>query len=78
VRKIAPRKFKGKVCRFCVERIDTPNFREVNILRRYISDRGKIVSSRTTGTCAYHQRKLAIALKRARHLALLPFTTVRP
>ncbi len=78
MRKVTPRKFKGKVCRFCVERIDAPNFREVNILRRYISDRGKIVSSRTTGTCAYHQRKLAIALKRARHLALLPFTTIRP
>ena len=77
MKKFVPKKFKGKVCRFCVERIDIPDYKEVNILRRYLTDRGKIISSRMTGTCTYHQRKLALAIKCARHLAFLPFTTIK-
>ncbi len=68
--------FKRRVCHFCKERIDIPDYKEVSALRRYVSDRGKIIPARSTGTCAYHQRKLTIAIKRARNLALLPFTTI--
>lgn len=78
VKGIPEKKSKGKVCRFCLERVDIPDYKEINVLRRYLTDRGKIITSRTTGACVYHQRKLAIAIKRARHLALLPFTTVKP
>jgi len=76
VKEFKEKKFRGKVCRFCVERTDTLDYKEINLLRRYLTDRGKIISSRTTGTCAYHQRKLTQVIKRARHLALLPFITI--
>ncbi|HUY97037.1 MAG TPA: 30S ribosomal protein S18 [Verrucomicrobiae bacterium] len=64
-----------KVCNFCLERIIFVDHKEVTRLRRYISERGKILPRRVTGTCALHQRRLTVALKRARHIALLPFTT---
>jgi len=64
-----------KVCAFCVERVDYIDYKEVSRLRRYISERGKILPRRVTGTCAKHQRPLTLALKRARQIALLPFTT---
>ena len=64
-----------KVCSFCVERIEEIDYKEVARLRRYISERGKILPRRVTGTCARHQRRLTIALKRARHIALLPYTS---
>jgi small subunit ribosomal protein S18 len=64
-----------KVCSFCAERIDYIDYKEVSRLRRYLSERGKILPRRITGTCAKHQRRLTSALKRARHIALLPFTT---
>lgn len=64
-----------KVCAFCVERVDYIDYKEVSRLRRYISERGKILPRRVTGTCAKHQRPLTLALKRARSIALLPFTT---
>jgi small subunit ribosomal protein S18 len=64
-----------KVCAFCLERIDYIDYKEVSRLRRYISERGKILPRRVTGTCAKHQRPLTLALKRARQIALLPFTT---
>lgn len=67
----APRR---KVCAFCVDKVTDIDYKDVGRLRRYISDRGKIEPRRRTGTCARHQRILSIALKRARHLALLPFT----
>ena len=67
----APRR---KVCAFCVDKVDQIDYKDVARLRRFISDRGKIEPRRKTGTCARHQRILAIAIKRARHLALLPFT----
>ena len=64
---------RPKVCQFCIEKMDTIDYKQVDLLRRYITDDGKIRPRRQTGTCAKHQRKLAQAVKRARHLALLPF-----
>jgi small subunit ribosomal protein S18 len=64
-----------KVCNFCVEKIEEIDYKEVSRLRRYVSERGKILPRRVTGTCARHQRRLTVALKRARHIALLPYTT---
>ena len=55
-------------------KVDNIDYKDFNTLRRYLSDRGKIEPRRKTGTCARHQRQLSIALKRARHIALLPFT----
>ena len=68
----APRR---RVCSFCVEKSAVIDYKEPGVLRRYISDRCKIEPRRRTGTCARHQRVLAEAIKRARHLALLPFTS---
>ncbi len=65
---------RRKVCAFCVEKVKEIDYKEPQRLRRYLSDRGKIEPRRKTGTCAKHQRRLTLALKRARHLALLPFT----
>ncbi len=65
---------KRKVCSFCVGHVETIDYKDIAMLRRYISDRGKIEPRGKTGTCAKHQRALAQAIKRARHLALLPFT----
>lgn len=65
---------KRKVCSFCVAHVETIDYKDPAVLRRYISDRGKIEPRGKTGTCAKHQRALAVAVKRARHLALLPFT----
>ncbi len=62
-----------KVCSFCVDKVKTIDYKAPEKLRNYISDRGKIVPRRRTGTCAKHQRILATAIKRARHLALLPY-----
>lgn len=65
---------KRRVCSFCSNHVDNIDYKDIATIRRYISDRGKIEPRRRTGTCAKHQRALAIAIKRARHLALLPFT----
>lgn len=65
---------RRKVCQFCVDKVDTVDYKDGGRLRRFISDRGKIEPRRKTGTCARHQRRLTIAIKRARHLALLPYT----
>ncbi len=69
------RKPKKKVCSFCVDKVDSIDYKDVAKLRRYVSDRAKILPRRITGTCAKHQRQLTVAIKRARHIALLPFTT---
>jgi small subunit ribosomal protein S18 len=69
--RFAPRR---KVCAFCLEKTKVIDYKDVGTLRRFLTDRGKIRSRRKTGTCAKHQRRLAIAVKRARHVALLPFT----
>ena len=65
---------RRRVCAFCVDKVTFIDYKEAGRLRRYISDRGKIEPRRKTGTCAGHQRMLTTALKRARHVALLPFT----
>ena len=65
---------RRRVCSFCVDKVTAIDYKEPARLRRFISDRGKIEPRRKTGTCARHQRALTTALKRARHLALLPFT----
>ena len=65
---------RRRVCAFCVDKIEHIDYKEPAKLRRYISDRAKIEPRRKTGTCARHQRMLTLALKRARHIALLPFT----
>ena len=70
-RKFTPRR---KVCAFCVDKIRDVDYKDVGRLRRFLSERSKIEPRRKTGTCAKHQRSLTIALKRARHLALLPYT----
>jgi small subunit ribosomal protein S18 len=69
------RKFiaRRKVCGFCTDKIRMADYKDIKRLQRYISDRGKILPRRRTGTCARHQRGLTVAIKRARHLALLPF-----
>jgi small subunit ribosomal protein S18 len=64
---------RPKVCQFCVDKVKTIDYKQADQLRRFLSDRGKIRPRRQTGTCARHQRYLTIAIKRARHLALLPF-----
>ena len=63
------RRGRKKVCSFCVDRIDTIDYKDVPRLRKYVSERAKIIPRRVTGTCAYHQRALTIAIKRARHVA---------
>lgn len=65
-----PRK---KTCRFCERNVRDIDYKNIDILKRYVADRGKISPRRLSGTCAFHQRKLSIAIKRARLLALLPF-----
>lgn len=67
------RRPKRKVCLFCVDKIEHIDYKDVARLRRYMSERGKIVPRRISGNCAKHQRQLTTAIKRARIIALLPF-----
>ena len=67
-----PRK-RRKVCQFCVDKVAHIDYKDAAKLRRYVSERGKILPCRMTGTCAMHQRQLTVAIKRARQIALLPF-----
>lgn len=67
------RRRRRKVCNFCVEKIDVIDYKDIDQLRRYATDRGKILPRRKTGTCAKCQRKLTTAIKRSRHLALFPY-----
>jgi small subunit ribosomal protein S18 len=68
------RKPKKKVCSFCVDKIEAIDYKDVPKLRRYTTERGKILPRRISGNCAKHQRQLTLAIKRARNIALLPFT----
>lgn len=70
------RKFfrRKKVCKFCVEKIDSINYKDVRLLSGFVSEAGKIVPRRLTGVCTPHQRRLADAIKQARNIALLPFS----
>jgi small subunit ribosomal protein S18 len=67
---------RRKVCRFCADKTLSVDYKDVRTLQSFITEGGKIVPSRTSGNCAKHQRQLAIAIKRARVLALLPFSTL--
>ena len=67
------RRPRKKVCAFCVDKAENIDYKDVAKLRRFLSERGKIVPRRVTGTCAYHQRELTVAIKRARQAALLPY-----
>ena len=64
---------RKKVCAFCVDKVTAIDYKDTAKIRRYLSERGKILPRRTTGTCAAHQRQLTVAIKRARHIALLPY-----
>ena len=66
---------RKKVCQFCVDKATSIDYKDAAKLRRFISERSKILPRRTTGTCAMHQRELTEAIKRARQIALLPFVT---
>ena len=66
---------RKKVCVFCGENNGVIDYKDVNKLKRYVSERGKILTRRITGNCAKHQRALTVAIKRARHLALMPYVT---
>lgn len=70
-RRYVPRR---KVCSFCVNKVHTIDYKDISQLRRFISDRARMEPRRKTGVCAKHQRALSVALKRARHIALLPYT----
>ncbi|NLZ71782.1 MAG: 30S ribosomal protein S18 [Clostridiaceae bacterium] len=69
-----PRHSRRKVCHFCAEHIEHIDYKDVNTLKRYVSESGKILPRRMTGTCAKHQRELATEIKRARQMALLSYT----
>lgn len=68
------RRSRKKVCAFCVDKIQQVDYKDAGRLKRYISERGKILPRRVSGNCARHQRQLTVSVKRARHMALLPFT----
>ncbi len=65
---------RRRICAFCADKVDKIDYKDVNLLRRFVSDTGQIDSRRRTGTCARHQRRVTKAIKRARYLALLPYT----
>jgi small subunit ribosomal protein S18 len=66
---------RKKMCRFCVDKIDDINYKDVRLLNSFMSERGKITPRRISGVCAPHQRRLAEAIKQARNIALMPFST---
>ena len=66
---------RRKVCKFCEEKIDVIDYKDARLVGGFISERGKILPRRLTGTCSTHQRSLSLAIKRARNIALLPFST---
>lgn len=68
---------RRKVCRFCADKSVRIDYKDIRLLTGFVTERGKITPSRITGTCARHQRLLTTAIKRARSIALLPFTTVK-
>jgi small subunit ribosomal protein S18 len=70
-----PKQLKRKVCKLCVEKVDRIDYKDDRRIGRFVTDRGKIVPRRISGTCARHQKQITLAVKRARILALLPFTS---
>lgn len=71
----AQTKIKKKVCGFCKDKVAHVDYKDANLLRKFISDRGKIRARRVTGNCVQHQRDVAVAVKNAREMALLPYST---
>ena len=69
------RKPKKRVCSFCVDKVSAVDYKETARLKRFITERGKILPRRISGNCARHQRQLTVAIKRARHIALIPFAS---
>ncbi len=74
MRKERGRRNRRKVCNFCVDKVEHIDYKAIGKLSRYITERGKILPRRISGNCAKHQRQLTIAIKRARNIALLPYT----
>ena len=68
------RRPRKEVCSFCVDKVETIDYKDVAKLRRFVTERGKILPRRISGNCAKHQRQVTVAIKRARNIALLPFT----
>lgn len=69
------RRMKKRVCAFCMDKVEAIDYKDISKLKKYITERGKILPRRISGNCAKHQRELTIAIKRARNIALLPYTT---
>ena len=73
-RKVEQRQPRRKYCQFCKENVDFIDYKDTQLLRKYMTDRGKIKPRRVTGACTQHQHDIALAIKRAREMALLPYT----
>lgn len=69
------RRTRRKVCQFCVDKVEHIDYKDIGKLRKFLSEKGKILPRRISGNCAKHQRQMTTAIKRARHIALLPYTT---
>ncbi len=74
MRRDRSRRPRRKVCSFCVDKVENIDYKDVAKLRRFVTERGKILPRRISGNCAKHQRQVTVAIKRARNIALLPFT----
>ncbi len=74
IRRERGRRPRKKVCSFCVDKVEHIDYKDVAKLRRFVTERGKILPRRVSGNCAKHQRQVTVAIKRARNIALLPFT----
>jgi len=74
VKRDRTRRPRKRVCSFCVDKVESIDYKETGRLRKYLTERGKILPRRISGNCAKHQRQLTIAIKRARNVALLPFS----
>ncbi len=74
MRRDRSRRPRRKVCSFCVDKVEHIDYKDVAKLRRFVTERGKILPRRISGNCAKHQRQVTVAIKRARNIALLPFT----
>ena len=74
IRRDKGRRPRKKVCTFCVDKVESIDYKDIAKLRRFITERGKILPRRISGNCAKHQRQVTVAIKRARNIALLPFT----
>lgn len=68
-----PYYMQKKVCRFCIDKVEDIDYKDIKVVRNLLTERGKIIPSRISGNCSYHQRKATIAIKRARNMALVPF-----